>query len=111
MGVSVACGALLSGVVVALDPIQGVASLATPVLLGIGIQLTGLVTAYLLLREPHTARTGGGAVSLRAVPSVISESFTLVRRSPVVLGLVAVGLWHGLLRDPDAGETGSHPGQ
>jgi len=95
MGVSVACGALLSGVVVALDPIQGVASLATPVLLGIGIQLTGLVTAYLLLREPHTARTGGGAVSLRAVPSVISESFTLVRRSPVVLGLVAVEIFWG----------------
>ncbi|MEN3611901.1 MFS transporter [Plantactinospora sp. ZYX-F-223] len=96
LGVCISAGALLSGGLVALGPLGGVSALSLPVLASIALEVVGLVALLLLLVEVRPA-AGVAALrtSLRAVPGVIGGALGLVRRSRIVLALIAVELFWG----------------
>ncbi|GIJ10237.1 MFS transporter [Micromonospora andamanensis] len=96
LGLSIAAGALLSGGLVALGPLGPVSALTTPVLAAVVLQGISLVALLILLVERRPA-SGPGAVraSVRAAPRMVGEAFGLLRRSRVLLALVAVELFWG----------------
>jgi predicted MFS family arabinose efflux permease len=95
-GLSIAAGALAGGGLVALDPLPGVNPLAVPVLMAIAVQVVGLVAVATLLTEVRPARGAGAlAASVRQVPGTIRAALGLLRRSRVLLALVAVELFWG----------------
>lgn len=95
-GLAIAGGALASGGLVALDPLPGVNPLAVPVLAGIAVQVVALVAVAALLTEVRPARGAGAlAASVREVPGTIRAAFGLLRRSRVLVALVAVELFWG----------------
>jgi MFS family permease len=91
ISVAIGAGALATGGVVAWAPLSGVPTLVQPVLLGLVVQLAGLVALALLMTEPPRRRGG----SLRNVPGVIAEGVRIVRGSPVLLALLGVELCWG----------------
>jgi MFS transporter, DHA1 family, tetracycline resistance protein len=104
IGVAIAAGALLSGGLIALDPLPGVSALAVPVLAALVLQAVHFAAATVLLVEVRAPRWAGGgpprglatlARSLREVPSVIAAGTRLLRRSRILLALVAVELFWG----------------
>jgi MFS family permease len=99
LGVSIAAGALLSGLLVALDPIAAVDALAVPVLLSVAIQVAALAAIAALMVETRVpvAATGSTGVmgTARAVPTVIADGLRLLRRSRVLSAIVAVELTWG----------------
>lgn len=96
LGLSIALGALLSGGLVALGPIGPISALTVPVLVALGLQLIALVAILLLLVEVRPAQ-GAGALraSLAGAPRMIGQALGLLRRSRVLLALVAVELFWG----------------
>lgn len=96
LGVAIAGGALLSGGLVELGPIGPVSALTLPVVVAIALEVVALVSLLLLMVE---IRPAGGVSTLRgslqAVPGVIGGAFGLLRRSRIVLALVAVELFWG----------------
>jgi len=96
LGLSIAGGSLGSGALVALAPVPGLDPLVVPILIGLTIQITGLVLAGLLMTEPRpTGGMRGVARSALAAPRMIAEGVGLLRRSHVLLALVAVELFWG----------------
>jgi MFS family permease len=96
VGVSIAAGALASGGLIALDPLPGVNPLAVPVLAAIAVQVVALVAVAVLLTEVRRVRGSGALVaSVREVPATIRAALGLLRRSRVLLALVAVELFWG----------------
>jgi MFS family permease len=90
---AVGAGALATGGIVAWVRLPGVPTLVAPVLLGLVVQLAGLVALALLVREPpHPAGKRTLLMSLREVPRVIADGARLVRRSRILLALLAVEL-------------------
>ena len=128
LGVAIGAGALLSGGLVALGPIGGVSALTVPVLVALVLQVVALVALVVLLPEVRPAR-GVAALrdSLRGVPTAIGGAFGLLRRSRILLALVAVELFWGfgmvtfetllpvrlseVLGDPDPGGGAARPGR
>jgi DHA1 family tetracycline resistance protein-like MFS transporter len=101
IGVSIAAGALASGGLVALGPLRfgswgQVSALTVPVLIAIILTLVLLVAVALLLHEVRPGR-GMAALrrSLRGVPAAVGGALMLLRRSRVVLALVAVEVFWG----------------
>lgn len=94
VGLSMGAGALAAGGIVAWVEVPGVPTLALPVWLGLFVQLAGLAAILLLVHEPPH-RDGRFLASLRAVPRVIVEGVGLVRRSRVLLALLAVEVFWG----------------
>jgi len=96
LGVAIAAGALLAGGLVALGPIGPVSALTVPVLLAGVLQLVALVALLVLLVE---VRPATGVAGLRAsvvgAPRMVGQAFGLLRRSRVLLALVAVELFWG----------------
>jgi MFS family permease len=96
IGVVISAGALLGGGLVALDPLPGVNALAVPVLAAIVLQAVHFFAAAVLLVEVRPARgLGALARSVREVPGVIVAGASLLRRSRILLALVAVELFWG----------------
>lgn len=96
LGIAMGAGALLSGAIVAWVEVPGLPVLALPVWVGLFVQLAGLVAVLLLVDEPpHPDGRRGFLSSLRNVPRVIAEGTGLVRRSRVLLALLAVELCCG----------------
>jgi predicted MFS family arabinose efflux permease len=96
LSLGIAFGALLSGALVALDPLPAVETLALPVLLALGLAVFNLLLVLLLLSE--TGRASGVravASSVRAVPATVREALMLLRRSRVLPAVVAVELFWG----------------
>jgi MFS family permease len=95
-GVAISAGALLGGGLVALGPVGPVSALTTPVLLAVVLQLVALVALGILLVEPRPAQ-GRGALraSVAAAPGLVGQALGLLRRSRVLLALVAVELFWG----------------
>jgi hypothetical protein len=95
-GVSIAAGALAAGGLVALDPLPGVNPLAVPVLAALAVQVAGLVAVAVLVVE---VRPAGGtatlAASVRQVPGTVRAALGLLRRSRVLMAIVAVELFWG----------------
>ena len=96
LGVAIAAGALIAGGLVALDPFPSIEALALPVLAAVVAQVVSLVALAFLLTEVRPAK-GWHAMtqSVRRVPAVIGETFGLLRRSRVLMALVAVELFWG----------------
>lgn len=94
IGVAIAGGSLLSGGLVALDPVPGIGALAVPVLAALLLQVVHFGVSAALLVESRPAR-GVAALtrSVREVPSVIGGGISLLRRSRILLALVAVELF------------------
>jgi MFS family permease len=95
-GVAIGAGALVTGGIVAWVRLPGIPTLVQPVLAGLIVQLVGLVAVALLVHEP--ARSGGRLTllaSVRGVPAVVADAVRVVRRSRVLLALVAVELCWG----------------
>lgn len=122
LGVAIGAGALLSGGLVALGPIGPfgpigplerigpVSALTLPILVAAVLQVLSLFALALLLVEVRaaaparpaqgalrTSPTGVAALraSLTAAPSMIADAFRLLRRSRILLALVAVELFWG----------------
>ncbi|MDH6461267.1 MFS family permease [Micromonospora sp. A200] len=95
-GVTIAAGALLSGGLIALGPVGPVSALTVPVLFAIALQAAALVALLLLLVETGPAK-GAGALRASVVeaPRMVGQAFGLLRRSRVLLALVAVELFWG----------------
>lgn len=95
-GVALGTGALLGGGLVALGPVGGVSALTLPVLAAIAVQALALIVLGTLLVEVRPA--GGVAVlrtALRGVSTAIGGAFGLLRRSRVLVALIAVELCWG----------------
>jgi MFS family permease len=95
LGIAIALGALLSGVLVGLHPLPSLEPLALPILVAIGLQLLNLAAIAALMTEPRAGHaTRGLAHSVGSVSAVVREGLAMLRSSRVLLGLVAVeGLW------------------
>ncbi|MGH3880292.1 MAG: MFS transporter [Actinophytocola sp.] len=96
IGVAIGAGALATGGLVAWVELPGVPNLVVPVLLAVCVQVAGLVAIVALVREPpHPDGRRRLLASLRSVPKVITDGVRLVRRSRILLALVAVELSWG----------------
>ena len=92
LGLGVAGGALLSGGLVALDPLPGVGpAVAAPVVVAAALGVVNLAAVGLLLpREPHRTGARGLTSSVRQVPRVVGGGLLLLRGSRVLTALVLV---------------------
>jgi predicted MFS family arabinose efflux permease len=96
LSLGIAFGALLSGALVALDPLPAVETLSLPVLFALGLAVLNLGMVLALLSE--TGRASGVrafASSVRAVPGTVREALGLLRRSRVLPAVIAVELFWG----------------
>jgi MFS family permease len=96
IGVAISAGALIGGGLVALGPIGPVSALTVPVLVAFVLQAAALVALLVLLVEARPAK-GAGALraSVAEAPRMIGQAVGLLRRSRVLLALVAVELFWG----------------
>ncbi|MEU5907467.1 MFS transporter [Micromonospora sp. NPDC047467] len=96
IGVAISVGALLAGGLIALGPIGPVSALTVPVLVAAAFQVVALAALVTLLREVRPAK-GAGALraSIVEAPRMVGQAFGLLRRSRVLLALVAVELFWG----------------
>lgn len=94
LGVAIASGAVLSGGLIAWDPVPAVTAIEMPFWVSIGFVVVNLVATVVLMREPvtHVDRGGlGRAVSCaRRTPGVVADGIRLLRSSRVLLALVGV---------------------
>ena len=96
LSLAIAAGALLSGALVALDPLDAVETLALPVLVALGFAVVNLAAVALLMSETRRASSFQAvAESVRAVPAVVRDGVMLMRRSRVLAAVVAVELFWG----------------
>ena len=95
LGIAIAAGALATGGIVAWVDVPGIPTLVLPVVLGLGVQLGGLVAIALLVHEPPHQDGRRFLASVRGVPKVIVDCVRLVRRSRVLAALLAVELCWG----------------
>ncbi|NES13458.1 MULTISPECIES: MFS transporter [Micromonospora] len=96
IGLAIGAGALLSGGLVALGPVGPISALTLPVLVAIVLQAISVVALLVMLVENRPAK---GVSALRAsvveAPRMIGQAVGLLRRSRVLLALVAVELFWG----------------
>jgi MFS family permease len=96
LGVTIATGALLSGLLVAWDPIDRLDALALPVVVSLALQLVGLAGVAILMREIRVNRGWNAATrAARETPAAISGGLRLLRDNRVLLAIVAVELFWG----------------
>ncbi|MFY1694394.1 MULTISPECIES: MFS transporter [unclassified Solwaraspora] len=95
-GLTIAAGALTSGVLVAIGPVGPVSALTGPVVVAGALQVVGLLGLAMLLVEvrPAAGASTLGA-SVRQVPAVVLGALRLLRRSRILLALIAVELFWG----------------
>jgi MFS transporter, DHA1 family, tetracycline resistance protein len=95
-GVAIAGGALLGGGLVALGPIGGISALTVPVLASLGWQVLSLLSVTTLMTEHRPGRGPAALIaSVRGVPAAIGGAIGLLRRSRVIVALVAVEAFWG----------------
>jgi hypothetical protein len=96
LGVTIATGALLSGLLVAWDPIERLDALALPVVVSLALQFAGLAGVAILMREIRVNRGWNAATrAARETPAAISGGLRLLRDNRVLLAIVAVELFWG----------------
>ena len=96
LGVAIATGALLSGLLVTLDPIRGLEALATPIVLSLALQLVGLAGVVILMTEIRTEKGWQAATrAARETPAAIRSGLRLLRDNRVLLAIVSVELFWG----------------
>jgi hypothetical protein len=96
LGVAIAVGALATGGLVALDPFTAVSALSLPVYVALGLQVVSLAAVATLMTEQRPHRGFAAlAGSVRGVPAAIGGALGLLRRSRVIVALVAVEIFWG----------------
>ena len=96
LGVAIAAGALITGGLVALGPIGPVTALSLPVYAAIALELISLVAVATLMTEQRRGRgLAALTASVRGVPAAIGGALGLLRRSRVIVALVAVEVFWG----------------
>lgn len=96
IGLAIAGGALLGGLLVAVDPLPGVPALAVPMLGALVLMVLKLVGLLVLMPEPRPAAgLGAATASARNVPRMIREGVAVARRSRVLTAVLAVELFWG----------------
>jgi MFS transporter, DHA1 family, tetracycline resistance protein len=96
IGVAIAGGALLGGGLVALGPLGRFSALTIPVLAALALQVVSLIAVATLMTEERPGRGVGALVaSVRAVPAAIGGAVGLLRRSRIIVALIAVEVFWG----------------
>jgi hypothetical protein len=96
LGVAIAAGALVSGLLVAWDPMEGLEALALPIIVSLSLQLIGLVGVAALMSEVRIDKGWRAAArAARETPAAITGGFRLLRDNRVLLAIVAVELFWG----------------
>jgi MFS transporter, DHA1 family, tetracycline resistance protein len=96
IGVAIAGGALLGGGLVALGPLGRFSALTIPVLAALALQVVSLIAVATLMTEERPGRGMGALVaSVRAVPAAIGGAVGLLRRSRIIVALIAVEVFWG----------------
>ena len=96
LGVAIAAGALLSGLLVTLDPITGMEALTTPVVFSLALQLVGLAGVVVLMTEIRAQKGWQAATrAARETPAAIRGGLRLLRENRVLLAIVSVELFWG----------------
>jgi predicted MFS family arabinose efflux permease len=96
---SIGAGALLSGLLTRAPGLLGVDPLAAPLVLGLVVQVVGVVCLLVLMDEDRAGRgrgrgQGAARAAVRSVPSVMREAMTVIRRSRLLTALaIAELLW------------------
>ena len=97
LGGSIAVGSVLSGGLIAWDPLPVESALLLPLLVMAALGVVHLVTVVVVMREPrtHVDATGArrAAESVREAPVVIREGLGLLRHNRVLRGLVLVEIF------------------
>jgi MFS family permease len=96
LGVAIATGALLSGLLVAWKPVAGIEPLAFPVIVSLVLQIACLIGLIRLMIEHRTGRGWKTALAAaRETPAAIHGGLRLLRDNRVLLAIVAVELLWG----------------
>jgi DHA1 family tetracycline resistance protein-like MFS transporter len=96
LGVTIAAGALVTGGLVAAGPLGPVATLSLPVYVALTLQVVSVAAVALLMTEQRPRRgLVALARSVRGVPAAIGGALSLLRRSRIIVALVAVELFWG----------------
>jgi DHA1 family tetracycline resistance protein-like MFS transporter len=95
VGISIACGSVLSGAVIAWLPVGHEAALTTPYAIAAVLACAQIVVAALVMHEDRSARHGDLLDSVRATPATVLAGLRLMWRSRVLRALVAVELFWG----------------
>jgi MFS family permease len=96
IGVAIAGGALLGGGLVALGPIGPASALTIPVVAALAWQVVSLIAVATLMTEERPGRGFGALVaSVRGVPAAIGGAIGLLRRSRIIVALIAVEVFWG----------------
>ncbi|MGH3346780.1 MAG: MFS transporter [Nocardioides sp.] len=97
LGGSIAVGSVLSGGLIAWDPLPGTSALLLPLLVWAALNLGHLLIVLLVMREPrtHVDATGArrAAESVREAPVVIREGLGLLGSNRVLRGIVLVEIF------------------
>lgn len=100
LGVAIAVGALLSGALVAWDPLSAGSALLLPMLIWSVLNLVHLFAVLVLLREPRAQVDVRGlrraADSAREAPAVVRDGLGLLRTNRVLRGVVLVEIFAAL---------------
>lgn len=94
-GISIAAGAVLSGLLVAWAPFDGVNPLAVPYWVAAALALLQIAVARVLMDEDRTGRSASLRGALRAAPRLVGEGVGLLKASRVLRALIAVELFWG----------------
>lgn len=96
LGIAIAVGALLSGLLVAWEPLPGIEPLALPVIVSLGLQMAGLIGLVLLMTEVRAEKGWKAAMmAARETPAAIRGGLRLLSANRVLLAIVAVELFWG----------------
>lgn len=92
LGVAIAAGALLSGVIVAWHPVAMVDPLVPPLVVAVVGQVAHVLLVAVLVREPRASSRRRGRVwrSVVATPAVVIDGLRTLGRAPVLRALVLV---------------------
>ncbi|TXK19685.1 MFS transporter [Homoserinibacter sp. GY 40078] len=87
LGLAIAGGALVGGLIVAWHPVEAWSPLVLPFVIAVAVMLVNLVLVAVLVREPPRVRTEPAALGLR---ETLGAGIGLLRRSRVLRSLVLV---------------------
>lgn len=87
VGLSIAAGALVSGLLLLWDPLAG-SALRLPLLVSLGLSVLHLAAVAVLLREPPRPGRGRARDSVLAAPRVVRDGVRLALGRPVLLALL-----------------------
>lgn len=93
---SIGLGAMLGGIIAATDGFLGIDALVAPLVLGLVVQVVGLVAVIALMDEVRAGRGWSAArESVADVPTVVREGVSLIRASSLLTALVVGELLWG----------------